>query len=424
MKASVERERVVETLPSGLVVAVERIEHVQSAAFTVLVPTGSAHDPAGRSGRAALLCEMIPRGAGGRDARALTEALDALGIERGVDHGSETLAASGSLLARDLDAGIVLARDLVLDPLLPADELEAAREGCLLELKGIEDHPSEKLFVELRRRYYPHPWGQPVKGDAEGIGALTLDDLRDAASAFPARGSVVAVAGRVDPRNVVARVADLFDRWPAVEPPAPPVADSAPVHRSGHVPKEGGAQVQIGMAWPGVPLGHPDHPKAMLAATVLSGGMSGRLFVEVREKRGLVYSVQAWHATRRGRGDYFVYAGTTPDRLSECLGVLNDELDRLSEGVTEAELEKARTQAKSHFVMRFESTHARAESMAAQIHELGRVRGPEEILGGIDAVSCAELNAWLAARPRGERCTVTLGPGTGAPAGASPSGGA
>lgn len=404
-----ERERLVEILPSGVKLAVERLPSVQSAAFTVLVPLGSAHDPAGRSGRAALLCEMMLRGAGGRDARALTEAMDALGMERDVDHGADALTVSGSLLARDLDQGLALARDILLDPSLSEEELEPAREGCLLELMGIEDNPSEKLFVELRRRYFPHPWGQPLKGDEAGLAALTCDDLRQAAHLLGPRGAVVAVAGRVDPHAVRDRVADLFARWPA-EGVEPVTGSAAAEALSDHVPKEGGAQVQIGMAWPGLPLDHPDYPKAALAATILSGGMSGRLFVEVREKRGLVYSVHAWHTTRRGRGDYFVYAGTTPDRAAECLAVLRAELEGLARGVTAAELEKARTQARSHFVMRLESTHARADAMAAQLHEIGRVRTPDEVLEALGAVTLEDLNRWLATRSLDGLRTLTLGP--------------
>ncbi len=404
-----ERERLIETLPSGLRVAVERLPHVQSAAFTVLVPLGSAHDPEALTGRAALLCEMMPRGAGGRDARALTEAMDSLGMERDVDHGTDQLTVSGSLLARDLDAGLELARDIVLDPMLASDELEAAREGCLLELAGIEDNPSEKLFVELRRRYFPHPWGQPLKGDPEGLAALTLDDLKSTAARFPVDGAIVAVAGRVEPAQVRDRVAALFERWHRVDPLAEPISTTAEPLPA-HVARDSGAQVQIGLAWPGTPLDHPDYPKAALVSTILSGGMSGRLFVEVREKRGLVYSVHAWHVTRRGRGDYFVYAGTTPDRARECLDVLRGELEGLKNGVTAEELAKAKTQARSSFVMRFESTHARADAMAGQLHEIGRVRSPEEVLGALAAVEADELNAWLKTFSLEGLCTLTLGP--------------
>lgn len=407
-----------ETLPNGLSIAVERMPAVQSASFTILVPIGVAHDPTGRCGLTAVLTEMMPRGAGDRDAHALTEALDSLGIERSVDYGAESLVIGGSLLARDLDAGLVIARDMLLSPRLDAEELPAARELCLQSITAIEDNPSEKLFVELAQRYFPQPYGRPTKGIAEELRAVSVEDLRATVGRFSASGAVVTVAGNVEPERVRDRIASIFADWPSQDGPTD-IAQKPPLAGPSHILKEGGAQVQIGMIMPGIPMDHPDYPKQQILVTVLSGGMSGRLFVEVREKRGLVYSVSAWLRTSRGRGDMMVYAGATPDRAAECLMVLGTELDRLREGVGEAELTKARTQLRSAVVMSLESSHARADTMAAQLHRIGRVRTPDEVIAGIQAVDVKAMNAFLAGFSRDGAVTLTLGPvwpsGRGAP---------
>jgi predicted Zn-dependent peptidase len=397
------------TLDSGLTVAVERMPGVASVSFDILLPVGSAHDPEGRCGLASLLLEILLRGAGDRDARALTEAQDAIGLERDADFNDETMALSGSLLGRDLPKALAIYRDVLAAPRLDADELAPSIDLCIQQIRAIDDHPSEKLFVELARLYFPQPWGRPGKGLIEEIERITIPELRAAADAFTPRGTIIAIAGDVDEAEGIRLVEETFGSWRGGG--GPPTLEARPPESGpDHIEKEAGAQVQIGMFWPGLPATHPDYPKAQLLVSLLSGGMSGRLFVEVREKRGLVYSVRASYAIRRDRGDYWLYAGTTRERAAETLAVIEGELERIRAGVERAEFEKAKTQLKSSIVMSQESTRARAGSMAGDWFRLGKVRTRDEILAAYDAVTFDDLNAFLAGVSYDGRRTLTLGP--------------
>lgn len=395
-------------LDTGLTVALERMPGLQSASFALLLPRGSAWDPVGKCGLTAILEEILLRGAGGLDARELTEAMDALGLDRGVDSSSEVLFLSGSLLGRDLDKALNFIRDIVLTPRLAEEDLAPSIDLTLQAIMGIEDVPSEKLFVELGQRYLPWPYGRPNKGIIEEVKTVGVGDLREAVAAFTPRGSILAIAGDIDHREILERIKKIFGKFNAAHE-YPALAPKPPMTGPSHIVKESGAQVQIGMALPLVPMAHEDYSKAVLLSTVLSGGMSGRLFVEVREKRGLVYAVRASYGTMKDRGDLFLYAGTTPERARETIAVMQNELERLREGVTEEELSRARVQFRSSVVMSQESSRSRAKTMATDFHKLGRVREPRDIVAAINAVSLDAMNAFLA-RTEFKPMTLTLGP--------------
>ena len=401
--------RQIAVLDNGLRVAVESMPGVASAAFALLLPRGAGHDPEGRCGLSALLVEMLLRGAGARDARALVEAQDALGLDRDADCSNEQIVLSGALLARDLPRALEIYRDITTAPRLDPAELEPARNLCLHSIVAIEDHPAEKLFVEVARRRLPRPFNRPIKGERADLMAVTVEDLRRAADEFGLGGAILTLTGDVRPEEGIALAKRLFGVLPPGAAPAP-VEEIAPPALSSHIVKEAGAQVQVGMAGPGLAMDHLDYPKLMILLTILSGGMSGRLFVEVREKRGLVYAVRAFHALLKNRGDLYAYAGTTPERTAETIAVMKGEFERLDAGVEEEEFTRAKTQLRSSIVMSMESSRARAGMMAGDLFRLGRIRDLEEIIDGIARVTRGEMNAFLAARSFAPELVVTLGP--------------
>ena len=395
-------------MASGLTVAAEKIPGLASVSFALFIPVGSAADPAGRCGLTSLASEMIMRGASDRDARALTEAMDGLGIERNVDYSLEYLLLSGSCLSTHVPRALSLFRDILLAPRLDQEELAPSIELSLQGILAVEDTPSEKLFVELGKRYLPPPFDKPSKGIAGEIEAVTIGDLRGICSYRSPRGMILSMAGDIEMTAANAMALDIFRDFP----PAPdfPRFPMSPTHpEPGHVMKADAHQVQIGMAMPSLPLSHPDYVKSLLSVTVLSGGMSGRLFVEVREKRGLVYSVRAFYSTMRDRGDIYVYAGTTPEKAAETERVVRGELERLTEGITAEELARARTQLRSSVVMSQESSRGRATTMAMDLFRLGRVREPDDIIGAIQRIELDEMNAFLS-RLEPRPFVMTLGP--------------
>jgi len=392
---------------NGLVLCAEPMASLESAAFTFLVPSGCVFDPHGRSGLAALSCEMALRGAGERDSRRFVEDLENLGVQRGESVGAVHTGYSGATLAKNLPQAIAIFADLLRRPHLPAEQLEAGRQVVIQELRAIEDEPSHKVMLELKRRHYPNPWGQPSEGDMASLEAITIDDIRrHYQRLYQPNGTIIGVAGRIDWRQLVDQVGELFGDWqprPAAEPPEG--ATGPKVEQLRHESN----QTQIAIAYPSVPYRHPDYFQASGAVGVLSGGMSSRLFTEVREKRGLCYTVYASYHTHRERAAVLCYAGTTAPRAQETLDVTLEQLRLLAKGIRPEELERLKTRVKSALVMQQESSSARSGAIARDWYHLGRVRTLDEVSRLVDNLSAESINRYLAAHPPADFTIVTLG---------------
>ncbi|WP_052343737.1 M16 family metallopeptidase [Kallotenue papyrolyticum] len=397
-------------LANGLTVAVEAMPHLRSVAWTLLLPTGSASDPEGLSGAMQVLNGMVYRGAGERDARALSDALDALGVQRGGRVDVEYTTFGGAALADDLGAALALYADIVRRPRLPAEELEAERALALQAVRALNDQPTQRLFVELGKTYFPGPFGRSVLGELDELQRLDHATLiADAQRRLRPAGGVLAVAGGVAPQQVFDLAEQLFGDWQGAPPPLPrPQPRQEPCYR--HIEQDT-SQTQIAAAYASLPLDDPAYYHERLALNVLSGsGMSTRLFVEVRGKRGLVYSVGAFPRIHRGLGVVLAYAGTQPDRAQETVDVLLGELRRIRQGVRQDELDRARVSLLAALVMQGESTGARAGAMASDVFLIGRPRTLDEIRSAVEAVTLDSLNTYLAERPEPRFTVVTLGP--------------
>ena len=402
------REVHVHRLANGLVLLAEPAGGVESAAFTLLTPCGSSNDPADRLGLSTLVSEMVMRGAGKRDSRALVSDLENLGVERGESVGASQTSFSGATLSENLLAALDIYADVILRPRLPEDQLEAARQTCLQEIYGIEDEPSQKLMDALRRRSYPEPWGRPSHGDEEGIEAATLDDVRRHwEGGFRPGGSILGVAGKFDWPRLRDKVEQLFGGWKGA--PAAPATELPAIVGEVHTPFESN-QCHIGIAYPSVPYRDPQYLQAWAAVGVLSGGMSSRLFTEVREKRGLCYTVSASLQTQLTRARVLCYAGTTAERAQETLDVTFAELERLAKGVEIGELARLKARIKSGLIMQQESTSSRSSSIARDWYHLGRVRSLEELGADVDGLSAESINGYLAESPPRDFTFATLGP--------------
>ena len=396
------------TLPNGLVLVAERMGHVRSAAVNVLVPAGYAHDPAGRLGVATILSELLARGAGDRDSRQLSLALDGLGVDWDVAPGPLNMRVWGSTLGRNVPATLEIFADILRRPHLPEAELDPAKDLALQDLQGLEDSPQEQVLVELHRRYYPSPLNQDARGRAEDIEALTIDAVKaQYRRHVRPNGAILAVAGDIEWESLKGQVERLFGDWPAGEGVA--VKPGPPAPTSGHIGKET-QQTQVALAYPSVPVAHADYYPAQAAVGVLSAGMSSRLFTEVREKRGLCYSVSAWHEAFKDRGSMLAYVGSAAHQAQEALDVLVGELRRLADGVTDDEVDRVKAKLKAGQIMKGESTGARAAAIAADWYHLGRVRSFDEIRAAIDGLTPTAVADYAARYPARDLTVVTLGP--------------
>jgi predicted Zn-dependent peptidase len=334
--------------------------------------------------------------------------LENLGVERGESVGVAQATVSGATLRDNLSAALSLFADMIRRPHLPADQLEAGRNTCLQELRAIDDEPSHKLMIELRRQRYPDPWGRSSQGDEAGLRSITIDDVREFhVRRYRPGGTILAVAGNFDWRRLCDHVEQLFGDWQAGDVAEPAGINGRPARN--HIPFPSN-QSHVGIAYPTIPYKHPDYFQAWAAVGVLSSGSSSRLFTEVREKRGLCYTVHASLHTQRDRASVLCYAGTTAERAQETLNVTMSELMRLGKGIQQSELDRLKARIKSSLIMQQESTSARSGALARDWYHLGRARTLDEVGQLVDALSAETINTFLQANPPRDLLVVTLGP--------------
>jgi predicted Zn-dependent peptidase len=396
------------SLSNGMTLLGERMTGVRSASFNFLIPAGAAYDPDGRHGLAGLVCDLITRGAGTRNSRELSDAFDNLGIDRGESAGTMNVQMSGSTLSRNVYEAISLYADILRRPHIPADELDAAKSLSLQDIASIEDEPQRKVMIELRQNYYPDPFGRDQRGTEAGITATTIDDVRAQFERhYHPKDVLLAVAGDIDWPKLKDHVEAVFGDWKPQERPAIPKNPHQP--KSVQIAKEI-EQTQIALAYPSVPIGHPDFYLARGAVSVLSQDMSSRLFSNVREKHGLCYSIHASYETFRDRASIVGFAASRPELAQETLDRMLEEFRVLSEGIETEELDRVKIGLKSSLIMRQESTGSRSGALASDWYFLNRVRRLEEVQAAIDGLTVPAILDHLKRFPAKEITFATLGP--------------
>jgi predicted Zn-dependent peptidase len=395
-------------LPNGLLVIVEPMQDVQSAAMTLLVPAGGVRDANGRCGTAAILTEMFPRGAGGLTARELSASMDNLGLQRGVHVGSAHVTFSAATTADRLSDALPYLGRMVRAPHLTDDDFGPARDLVEQSLMSLEDEPRQRLGKVLREYSYAAPWGHSSEGELSDLPQITVDDVRRHNHQFMRpEGAILGIAGNIDSNQIRRVTESVFGDWGNVEIPELVIGQrlQSPCHI-----EHDSAQTHIGLAWDTVPYRDERYYQAWAAVSLLSGGMSSRLFTEVREKRGLCYAISASLSTLLDEGRVFAYAGTTPERAQETLDVMVAEILRLHEGITDDELQRCKARAKSSLIMQQESTTSRASSLARDMYHLGRVVTLDEINAQIDSLTTSQVREFVIEHTPRSMVLVTLGP--------------
>lgn len=396
------------TLACGATLLIEEIPGVSSAAVTWLVPVGSATDPADLDGAAALLAELLFRGAGSMSSREHSDALDRLGARRSSSVGSHHLRLGAVCLGDRVDAVLDLVGMMVLHPTLGDDAVPAVRSLCLQALRALDDDPQHLVMLRLNEQHSPAPFNRHGMGEERALEEATAERLRQRwRERCRPVGSIISLAGNVDARRTGEHLERLLADWRGA---APDPAESAPPQRGHRHIHQDTSQVHIGLAWDAPPEPDGWSMAERLAVRVLSADSSARLFTEVRQKRSLCYSVGASYGAGRDRGMVSLYAGTTPERAQETLDVCAQEVRRLGAGVSAEELARAATGLKAALVMQGESTSARASAMANDFFRLGRARTLEEIAAQVDSVDLRRLNQYLRERPIGPFTVTSVGP--------------
>ena len=402
------------TLDNGIILLGEFLPGVESVSVSFHVAAGSicdsfATDETGRSccGLATLAGELMLRGAADRDSKQLVAALDNAGVQWSqsvsMSHGS----FAGAMVSRQLPDSLKIYADILRRPLLDQHQFDPARQVVLQNLAGTEDDPTHRTMLALRKAHYPSPWGFPSEGTSADVSELVHSDVKHFVSTFvQPQDMIISVAGQLDWPEFVQQIKDLFGDWQGQPPP--PISLGGRGEKICHVPYDS-QQTHIALAWDVPPYRNPDSLQATAALAVLGGGSSSRLFTEVREKRGLCYSVSAGYQTQRDIAAAMAYSGTTADRAQETLDVMVHEIATLPGTITEDELARVKARAKSSLVMQQESTAARAGAMARQWFHLGRVRTLAEDLQRLDELSVESIENWLNKNPLEDITTVFLG---------------
>ncbi len=401
-----------EHLASGITLLIQPMASVRSAAITIAVPAGLTSEPDDRLGAAGVMSEVLMRGAGSLDSRSLADAFDLAGCTRSISAGTRSTHLRGTTVGDRLGEAIDLLARTIREPRVAAETVDPAKSLSLQALESLSDDPRERASIEMRRRHMPAPYNRSSYGDRAGIEAITAADLRAwwGGRAVPG-GTIIGVAGAVDAAMVLDRVGAAFEGWAGHASEIEPAGE--PERGPGHIDDDS-SQVQI-LAMFEVPNERDQHAaiREKLAGSVLSGGMSGRLFTEVREKRGLCYAVSAGYRGDERFGALSAYVGTTPERAQESLDVLTAELRRIRTAagtVSADEFDRAQTGMRANIVFHGESTAARAGALVADYQKLGRARTLGEMTAAIDAVTLESLNEYLASTPLGGATLQTLGP--------------
>jgi predicted Zn-dependent peptidase len=405
---SIEQKIFHHTYENGLTLVAQPMPWLESAAFSISVPAGCRFDSDDKRGVANFACEMVQRGCGKYNSREFIEALESLGVDFSSSASLYSTNFGGAMQASQLHDTISVYADVLRRPIFPADQLEDGRLVCYQEIAAISDDLAQRTMLKLRENHYGALDGRHCEGSMESVAAITLDDIKSFYETnYRPNGLILACAGKLDWEPLKKHIGSLFDDWSPKECKEPVAKE--PQHGNDHITHES-EQTHIAIAYSGLPYSHPDYYLNRGAVGVLSGGMSSRLFTEVREKRGLCYTVFATSHTLKDKGAVICYSGTSSDRAQQTLDVIIEELKKLADGIKEDELRRLKVQIRSGLIMQQESCRARAGSIAGDWLHLGRVKTLDEVNDQINGLTVDAINQYLAANPPANFDVVTLGP--------------
>ncbi len=395
-------------MPNGMAVLGEPMSGVESVAFEFMLPAGAAWMPPDYCGAANVISDWIFRGAGPWDSRKLGDALDGLGLQRSTSIGTAHLTIGSALESSNLAQALALYADIILKPHLSDEQFEPARQLIIEELRSLDDDPRQRVVLELRKRFYPEPLGRSTMGEFEDLQNLTAEKTKEIARSYlNVPQTIFAVAGKYDFEAVRRQLESVFGSSEGT--PLSPIEIEGRGPRYTHIPHEG-SQVHIGLMTSAAKFTEEEHYDARMAVSVLSDGMSSRLFTEVREKRGLCYEIGARYHSLKEAAGIMCYAGTTPEKAQETYDVTIGEFRRLAEGIREEELARAKIGLKAKVILYSESSSSRAGAVGGDYYLLGRVRSLDEVKARIEATSVDSVLGYIRNHPFRDFTVVTIGP--------------
>jgi predicted Zn-dependent peptidase len=381
------------TLSNGVRVLIEELPYVQSVSFGFWVDVGSKVEPRELNGICHFIEHMLFKGTSRRSALDIAQSLEVSGGSLNAFTDKENTCFYARVLASELPIAIDVLADMLLNSKLDAAEIKREKDVIIEEIKMYEDDPDEfshDLLIE--KVWADHPLGQPVAGTKTSVRGLTRDAILSfMADHYAPENLVIAIAGKVDTDRALHQLEATVGK---MKPGKGGTTSTPAAHTPGVTVKYRDIeQVHRAIATPAVPIGAQDRYPVAGLNSILGGGMASRLFQEVREKRGLVYSIGSYDSLYRPAGLFGVSAGLSPKHLGQVLELTHAELAKARQGdLTEDELSLAKQQLKGALLLSLESPRHRMNRMAHNELFYGRAVTPEEVLADVDAVTLADLN--------------------------------
>jgi len=380
-------------LSNGVRVLLDPLPHGRSAAIGFWLDTGSRDEPDALAGTCHFLEHMLFKGTRRRSALQIAQALEVTGGSLNAFTDKEHTCFHARVPAADVPEALDVLADMLVGSLLDAAEIRREKAVVIEEIKMYEDTPDDLVQELTYAQLWPaHSLGRPVTGTPRSVRGLSRTSLRGFMdSHYTADRLVVAIAGKFDHGATIAQLEATLRELPRGAGPTPDVAVAPQPGRAlRHRDVE---QVQLVVAAPAMAVTAPERYVLAVLNAVVGGGMSSRLFQEVREKRGLVYAISSFLSPYLDGGTFGIYAGTGESEAAELVPVVLAELAAVQQAVTEEELARAKAQVKASLLMSLESTSSRCEQIAHQVHTWGRVVPMEETLAKLAAVTRADVTA-------------------------------
>ena len=382
------------TLPSGLRVVSQRMDHAATVSLGIWIGAGSRDELPNEHGLAHLLEHMAFKGTARRSALQIAEQIESVGGDLNAATSVEYTCYTARVLGSDLGLAVDILADIITSPSLTEEELKREKGVILQEISAVQDTPDDLVYDRFLQAAFPdQPIGRPILGTAKTVKSFTPDAIQAyLARNYHAGNMVLAASGAVDHDELVALAREHLSRLPAA--PATPLTREAGEYRGGEA-RIGSdeEQVHLVLGLPGLPFTGGQHYALQIFASVLGGGLSSRLFQEVREQRGLAYAIDAFHWPFSDCGVFGIGAGTAPEDAGELIEVALGCLRQAAEDVSEAEVARARAQMKVGLLASLESPGGKLEQMARQVLLFGRAIPREELAARLDAVTLEDVRA-------------------------------
>jgi predicted Zn-dependent peptidase len=400
-------------LSSGLSVVTDRMPHLESATLGVWVGSGSRDEKPNEHGISHMLEHMAFKGTKRRTARQIAETIEAVGGDLNAATSVESTAYYARVLKADVPLALDVLSDILSEPAFDPDELRREQNVIVQEIGATQDAPDDLVFDRLQETAFPkQAVGRSILGTPETVRSFDRAGIQAYLSRnYRGPDMLVAAAGAIEHKAIVEEAEKRFASFTG---PAGPVPEQAHFSGGTRVETRDLEQVHIAMALQGLPVGNDQLYSLQVFTNVLGGGMSSRLFQEVREKRGLCYSISSFHVPYADIGMFGLYAGTDEADAPELMRVVIDEITNATETITEAEIARSKAQMKAGLLMVLESSEARLGQLARQMLAYGRPIPLNEIVAKVEAVTVESARAAGRALITHSRPAIAaLGPGNG-----------